>query len=534
MDGSATMTGGSVKGGTMVLLPSARPPLAGSAPAEVSDVPVAGGFAELDRWLDGLPDAGYFDGALIWPVAALRDGILDVRLHPERPDLWARLPEPGGLRAAVRVLLDERRERQVSLVPGEPLRWLQIGDGLVLRLGHEKAMLLRTADGVVLRFLGGERYPMQPGANRVGRTPECGINAAARTSLSRSHAVIGLGDGDAVTLEDLGSRNGTAVEVEPARLAGAIVDDLRQRRLGVIVGPADAEGRQVTHPVASLIARIEATVMARLPLEFEDEVERRPTMATLEAVGHAVEMVTRTEGLRLTMAVLLLAPSVHRPTDPVAAALWPEGLGGVRWSDGLFLDVFGALARRPELRPLLLGNFARRADGASTVRFPGAPGAAVVAVTAADLAARRQGLSGPAAHLPDGDLVAGMAYARLMPRLRAASPVQGPDSAGREAREIVELLLGPAVEVASRAADGPAAREALRRSEPGRQLFAIRKAGAGAVYAIGRVGVDAAWIELIMPRGRLQRHRLSFAEFSSRFQAVLSVTVAAEKITPPS
>ena len=60
--------------------------------------------------------------------------------------------------------------------------------------------------------IGETEIPLSPGENRIGRGPECAI-AIEAPEVSRHHASLFVRDG-AVTLHDLGSKNGTCVRGE--------------------------------------------------------------------------------------------------------------------------------------------------------------------------------------------------------------------------------------------------------------------------------------------------------------------------------
>ncbi len=221
---------------------------------------------------------------------------------------------------------------------------------------------------------------------------------------------------------------------------------------------------------------------------------------------------------------MLMAPS----ENPDVARLWPEGLGGVRQSDSLFLDVFGAATRNPRLRPLITRAF--RAHGAEVweVRFPGAADI-VIPVDAAAIAARRWSLAGAGKELPDGDALAAFAYARL---LDAHPEALGPSATGSVAdqvRRALRCLLGSGVVTIERTVGEPGLSAVLDQDMSLRLLFAVPgDAGAGParVQVLGRVGVGANWVELIDPSGRGQRHDIAINDFRRRFGTVMVASVA--------
>ena len=485
--------------------------------AESGDVPVLTSFAALGDWLDRLPAAAYVDGVRLWSAAELRESLLDLRLHPELPEVWERLPEAGGLRGAVQALLDDRDQRLVVLQPGNPLNWLTVSDGLVVQLGRDKAILIREAGVVVLRFFGGERFPLRLGVNSLGRGSSADLNLAAHPSVSREHALIEVLEGDGVVVADRGSRFGTAVEVAPKRLIAALIGDLRWRPKAVVTGLPDRNGYQPVYSVDAMIAEIEAAAQMRVSLTFEDDDCVRPTEASCQAVARAVRRVTRSDGLRAVVTALLLAPSVHRPDMPWIAELWPEGYCGVRWSDGLFLDIFGAVQRDALLRQPLLGAFSRQAEGVWKVRFPVERSADGVGVTAAEVAAWREQQVGRAATLADGDVVARLAYEKRTEEGSTASRAE-------RARAVLECLVAPTTTVTPIPVEHPACLEVLRRAESGRLTLAVASGpGDGQeVCAVGRVGAEVRWVELITPRGTRPRQQIAFPEFQRRFELVLT------------
>lgn len=108
----------------------------------------------------------------------------------------------GGLRINGRV---------VASSPVAHLDVLSLGDARVVLLAHEGAAARRQ--GVRAAWLrpepAGARVPLAPGENACGRAADAAVVLADPTA-SKQHARILLGF-DAVTVEDLGSANGTRV-----------------------------------------------------------------------------------------------------------------------------------------------------------------------------------------------------------------------------------------------------------------------------------------------------------------------------------
>ncbi len=93
-------------------------------------------------------------------------------------------------------------------------------------LGDDGAQFIRTVHGFGYAFSGavtsaaatpavflwceGQRHPLHEGENTVGRAPECTVVLTDYT-VSRRHARLTLTD-NAISIEDLGSKNGTYVD----------------------------------------------------------------------------------------------------------------------------------------------------------------------------------------------------------------------------------------------------------------------------------------------------------------------------------
>lgn len=89
-----------------------------------------------------------------------------------------------------------------------------------------------TATGLVYRLVWGRReITLDPGENLIGRDREA-VVWIDDESVSRRHARISIG-GEATTVEDLGSKNGTSVQGERIRT----ITPLRDRDV-IKVGPA--------------------------------------------------------------------------------------------------------------------------------------------------------------------------------------------------------------------------------------------------------------------------------------------------------
>src|SRR5438067_20099 len=79
---------------------------------------------------------------------------------------------------------------------------------------------LRIAGGLV----GGHRYALDSGAHTVGRHPEADVVLDAST-VSARHAQLQVGDDGTVTVEDLGSTNGTRVNGQFVRAPQVLTAD---------------------------------------------------------------------------------------------------------------------------------------------------------------------------------------------------------------------------------------------------------------------------------------------------------------------
>ena len=93
-----------------------------------------------------------------------------------------------------------------------------IGDREILRtvhrFGYAFAEARKTSDTTGFAVLAGdEEIPLHEGANLIGRDPTCEIVINA-PDVSRQHARL-LVQGDVITLEDLGSKNGTFLGTTP-------------------------------------------------------------------------------------------------------------------------------------------------------------------------------------------------------------------------------------------------------------------------------------------------------------------------------
>ena len=70
--------------------------------------------------------------------------------------------------------------------------------------------------------IGHRRHVLSPGVNTIGREPSCTV-CINDPSVSRGHARITI-NGDDATLEDLGSKNGTAVMGEAIKRPTVLKD----------------------------------------------------------------------------------------------------------------------------------------------------------------------------------------------------------------------------------------------------------------------------------------------------------------------
>ncbi len=93
---------------------------------------------------------------------------------------------------------------------------------------HEGAPVSTPAPSLRFRLTSDDNeFPLAEGENAIGRGPDATVRIDD-PEVSRRHATITI-DGDAATLQDMGSKNGTFLRgervVEPARLANA--DEIR-------------------------------------------------------------------------------------------------------------------------------------------------------------------------------------------------------------------------------------------------------------------------------------------------------------------
>ena len=120
------------------------------------------------------------------------------------------------------------------------------------------------------------RWPLPEGESRVGRNPDSPISIPDR-SVSREHALLAR-RGDEVTVTDLGSRNGTAVNGQRLRAAQTLrVGD--QIAFGNVLLRLERESVPV-HPSLSEHTRLDSTVK----LAWQD-VRSRPAGEARTAVG---------------------------------------------------------------------------------------------------------------------------------------------------------------------------------------------------------------------------------------------------------
>lgn len=98
-----------------------------------------------------------------------------------------------------------------------------IGDDQVIRTIHRFGYAFDAAGAVeesarFVAVLGDSEIPLRPGENLIGRDPSCAI-AIDAADVSRRHARLII-DGTLITVEDLGSKNGTFIGTK--RVTGAM------------------------------------------------------------------------------------------------------------------------------------------------------------------------------------------------------------------------------------------------------------------------------------------------------------------------
>ena len=161
---------------------------------------------------------------LLWSLIERRPGVV------EKSDLHARLwPDTFVVDGSLNVLIgqvrralgdDAQRPRFVRTVHGVGYAFC----GEAVPAPGEPATLGQNQCWLIL--VHGEKiYSLREGENIVGRDPGCSVWVNF-PSVSRRHARLIVDTGRRrLTLEDLGSRNGTYVGHEPVRTAVELVDD---------------------------------------------------------------------------------------------------------------------------------------------------------------------------------------------------------------------------------------------------------------------------------------------------------------------
>ena len=164
-----------------------------------------------DFWL--IPARTATSGVL-WPQS--RDGQpAPLAIPPDGPPRYlaplALLPRPPGKPVDLRVLFGHRAgEHDGPPEPGHPVvqRENLLADATTVIRPAIVSYLVRS----VSTLEPGTVYPVQDGT-MIGRAPDAGIRFD-HPDVSRHHAVFGLAEG-ALTIMDLGSTNGTAVNGQP-------------------------------------------------------------------------------------------------------------------------------------------------------------------------------------------------------------------------------------------------------------------------------------------------------------------------------
>ena len=193
--------------------------------SEAPPVSVGAGGTYVAEVVDG-PGAGSgrtFD--LDAPLDVGRDPMAGIPLVEDERVSWrhARLtPTDGGLR------IDDLGSRNGTYVDGErvsspvlvpPGTRFQVGDTILLAQAaaarEPAAFVVDVVDGP-----DGGREVELVGTLIVGRDPSVGLALPGDTQVSRLHARLALEDGD-VSIEDLGSRNGTSVNGSSSHAAGS-------------------------------------------------------------------------------------------------------------------------------------------------------------------------------------------------------------------------------------------------------------------------------------------------------------------------
>ncbi|MCL4820424.1 MAG: FHA domain-containing protein [Vicinamibacteria bacterium] len=169
--------------------------------------------------------------------------------------------------------------RSVASSPVTHLDVLALGDARVVLLAHEGgAGALARRHGVCAAWLqpepSGPRVSLAAGENACGRAAEAAVVVADPTA-SKRHARIVLGF-DAVTVEDLGSANGTRVNgalVARARLfdGDRVAFGAASFRVGIEEGD-----REVTLPPRRPVAGLDPALLSAETTAFEPVVPPLP------------------------------------------------------------------------------------------------------------------------------------------------------------------------------------------------------------------------------------------------------------------
>jgi pSer/pThr/pTyr-binding forkhead associated (FHA) protein len=96
----------------------------------------------------------------------------------------------------------------------------------------------------------GTRFRLEPGRTVVGRHPSCGLVLDA-VSVSRQHAALEV-EGNQAWIEDLGSRNGTAVDGRRISGRHALIDGQHLRIVDTDVAQGLQEGFAGLHQAGAV------------------------------------------------------------------------------------------------------------------------------------------------------------------------------------------------------------------------------------------------------------------------------------------
>ncbi|NRA31976.1 MAG: FHA domain-containing protein [Polyangiaceae bacterium] len=183
----------------------------------------------------------------------------------------------------------------------------------------------------------GTEYPVHRGDCILGRSPACLIVLSAQ-QISREHAVICL-RGEALQIEDLGSRNGTAVNgrllTGMRRLYPGDIIEIGSERLEVL--------RKVSREISSTVDADSAdedpsVVAQRSALELAEELlaraaeagERTAVARTIQSMVDAVVNNAKKNGRALTKGEVVRLVSVAQ-----VVATWFRDGSMNDWAEGV-------------------------------------------------------------------------------------------------------------------------------------------------------------------------------------------------------